>query len=421
VPPRALAVIAEAIPELLRAVPSWVVWRYVPSRNKKTGEVEFNKPPVNARTGGPASSTDPKTWSDHVVVLTVYGNGGLDGVGFCLHHETGATEAIVAIDLDHCRDPQTGAVEPWAQAIIDAIRSYTEVSPSGAGIRIFLRGRPLQRGRKRGPVEVYCRARYVTVTGHHVEGTPLTVEARPEALDAFMVEHFPEPSPSRQNGHAKGGQTPTDLDDAELVRKAGEAKNGARFKSLWSGSWDGAYPSQSEADAALCGLLAFWAGPDAARIDRLFRQSGLYRAKWDRPQYREDTIALAIQGKTEFYDPGRSAGLKQGRARRRHADGTDGPHGENGRADDDGAPAEERPHLTDRGNAMRLVRESGQDLRHCLPWREWLVWGEGQWQHDDTAEATRRAKWMIVGLYGWAIEKLTRIQKLLEPRDDEKT
>jgi hypothetical protein len=300
------------------------VWRYVEEVDRETGEIDWDKPPVNARTGRLASSTNPKTWSPFDVALAAYRCDGLDGIGFCLHHEKEADEVTVAIDLDHCREPHTGIVEPWAQTIIDAIDSYTEVSPSGTGIRTILKGRPLQRGRKRGPVEVYCKGRYVTVTGNHVEGTPRIVESRPEALAAFLAEHFPDPKPSGQNGHAKGGWMPTGLDDAELIRRASEAKNGPKFQALWSGSWKGSYPSPSEADAALCELLAFWCGPDRDRIDSLFRQSGLYRAKWEREDYRRSTIDLALSGKAEFYEPARSAGLSRDAARRRHAS-TNGP------------------------------------------------------------------------------------------------
>jgi putative DNA primase/helicase len=83
------------------------------------------------------------------------------------------------------------------------------------------------------------------------------------------------------------------------------------------------------------------------------------------------------------------------------------------------SPADERPHLTDRGNAMRVVRESGRDLRHCFIWRRWQAWDGRRWRTDDTAEATRRAKWMIVGLFGWAIARLTEIKKLLESDADD--
>jgi hypothetical protein len=300
--PAALPVLGDNIPAELKALTCWVVWHFVKETDPETGEVDWDKPPRDARTRGLASSTNPRTWSPFDAALAAYLAGGLDGVGFVLHCQPGEDGVIIAIDLDHCRDPQTGAVEPWAQKVIDNINSYTEVSPSGTGIRIFLRGPTLKRGRKKGNVEVYSTSRYVTVTGQHIEGTLRTVESRPEALAAFMAEHFPDPPPPPPNGH-RHPHGPSDLDDAEIVCRAGEARNGAKFTALWLGDTSG-YVSNSEADLALCSCLAFWCGACPERIDALFRQSGLFRTKWQRDDYRDRTINKALQGRTEYYSPG---------------------------------------------------------------------------------------------------------------------
>jgi primase-polymerase (primpol)-like protein len=103
------------------------------------------------------------------------------------------------------------------------------------------------------------------------------------------------------------GSTPTALSDAELIEKAMSAKNGAKFERLWNGSTAG-YESQSEADMALCCLLAFWTGNDESRMDRLFRESGLYREKWDEVHYAdgstygEQTVANAVEVSGETYE-----------------------------------------------------------------------------------------------------------------------
>ena len=93
------------------------------------------------------------------------------------------------------------------------------------------------------------------------------------------------------------------LDDRDLLDKASAASNGADFDALWRGDLSG-HGSASEADLALCNHLAFWTGGDPARIDSLFRQSGLMRDKWDREDYRDRTIAKALEGRTEYYTPG---------------------------------------------------------------------------------------------------------------------
>jgi putative DNA primase/helicase len=83
------------------------------------------------------------------------------------------------------------------------------------------------------------------------------------------------------------------------------AANGEKFSRLWSGDTS-AYATanndgHSEADLALCSLLAFWCGPDEVRIDRLFRQSGLCREKWTRrADYRSLTLSVALD-RDEFW------------------------------------------------------------------------------------------------------------------------
>jgi hypothetical protein len=310
--PKALTVQPENIPPDLRAPPRWVVWKYVEEKDPDTGEVDWDKPPLNARGKGPASSTNKATWNPFDVALAAYRRRNLDGIGFVLD----GSDDLVGVDLDKCRDPDTGAVEDWALEIVRALDTYTEASPSGRGLRLFLRGQLPPHGRKKGAYENYATGRYVTVTGRHVEGTPRTVEHRQAQLGGVHRKVFGEaPKPRPSNG--AGPRTPANLDDAEIIRRAGEAKNGERFKALWAGSTHG-YPSGSEADLALVNHLAFWCGPNAEeRIDALFRQSSLFRSKWNREDYRERTIRKALDGRTDFYEPGRGKGGNHDRRGRR--------------------------------------------------------------------------------------------------------
>ena len=156
-------------------------------------------------------------------------------------------------------------------------------------------------------VELYDRDRYFTITGRHVAGTPLTIEARNPQLSAlhdrlFGSQQRPravEPRVAQPQASQKSHASVA-LTDEELLAKMRAAGNGSRFERLWDGDWrsDG-HPSQSEADLALCSNLAFWTGKDAERMDSLFRQSGLFRPKWDEPRgprtYGEATIATAMR------------------------------------------------------------------------------------------------------------------------------
>ena len=149
---------------------------------------------------------------------------------------------------------------------------------------------------------MYDRDRYFTVTGQHVAGTPLTVEDRSAELAALHLQTFGSQGSSAvpRTVEPQGSSTThasASLADECLVARMKAANDGDRFKRLWRGEWEGEYLSQSEADLALCAKLAFWTGRDAERMDRLFRQSGLYRPKWDEQRgsrtYGEMTIATA--------------------------------------------------------------------------------------------------------------------------------
>jgi putative DNA primase/helicase len=109
---------------------------------------------------------------------------------------------------------------------------------------------------------------------------------------------FAERNAKRASAVQNGKSVHIDLPDLELLDKARDAANGAKFAALFDrGDWQGeGYPSQSEGDAALCNELAFYTGSDPGRIDSLFRTSRLMRDKWNRNDYRESTIAKALAG-----------------------------------------------------------------------------------------------------------------------------
>lgn len=103
-------------------------------------------------------------------------------------------------------------------------------------------------------------------------------------------------------------------DDAELLEMARRANNGAEFCRLYDQGEFGPSQSHSQADLALCNMLAFWCGPDPNRIDRLFRGSALLRSKWDKVHYRDGstygakTVTKSLENRKDFYTPGYKRG-----------------------------------------------------------------------------------------------------------------
>jgi putative DNA primase/helicase len=160
-PPATLDVLLDRIPAELQRLDQWVGWRWEQRKNRWT------KPPVAISTGGRAAVNAPATWCSFQQAGGAYLKGDIAGVGFVLT----ADDPYTAVDLDHCRDPHTGQIAPWAHDIIARLASYTEVSPSGTGIRILVRG-ALPPGRRKDDargIEMYDADRYVTLTGRWVE------------------------------------------------------------------------------------------------------------------------------------------------------------------------------------------------------------------------------------------------------------
>jgi primase-polymerase (primpol)-like protein len=279
-------IVVERLPVEIRESTRAVAWRWV--RRRVRGAWRWTKPPFQARLPDlPADVSDPRTWAPLADALAAVAAGRAAGVGVVL----GA--GIVGVDLDGCCTVETGAITDDALAIVRAIDSYTEVSPSGTGLHVLVRGTLPPHGRRRGDVEMYAARRFFCLTGEHLAGTPRTIEERTAALAVLHARIFG----TNGNGHREGPRRvagTVEPDDAALLRRACAARNGGKFVALfWRGDVSG-YRSPSEADQALANLLAFWTAGDGARVDRLFRRSGLMRAKWERSDYRERTIAKAI-------------------------------------------------------------------------------------------------------------------------------
>ncbi len=285
------------IPAELLARPQWVLYR-LEERDGKRTKVPYQASRPSAR----ADATDPGTWSAYAAAAKAASAAGADGIGYVFAPD----DPFAGVDLDSCVDGE-GKVDARAAALVLALDSYTEISASGYGLHVYVAA-ALNGGRRRtsktpwgGAFESYDAGRFFCVTGRHLKGTPTTINPRQDRLAEVRAIVFP---PEQQQKPAP--VITATADDHELLVLARNAKHGERFDALYAGRLDG-YGSQSEADLALANMLAFWVGPDAARIDGLFRGSGLMREKWDESRgestYGAQTIARALEGRTDFYRP----------------------------------------------------------------------------------------------------------------------
>lgn len=262
---------------------------------------------------------------------------------------------------------------------------------------------------------------------------PPTIEARQDELTAFVERVFPKKMKGG-GGRKRTASFPTNLSDTELLDKAHAAKNGAAFSRLWDGDTSGHRGDDSAADLALACHLAFWFGGDGGAVDRVFRQSGLMREKWDRSDYQERTVSKALAATTEFYTPPRPAHAAEKTASRatdkylgnghaqkqlpRQSENPQQPAGQQEADPQKSVAAEEGFKLTDLGNAERLVARHGKDLRYS-PALGWLVWDGRRWQRDASGETMRRAKHTVRQIYAEAAALTIRAAALPVSESDD--
>jgi hypothetical protein len=265
----------------------WVVWKWEGKQ----------KVPYCPRTGRKASVTDSSTWGTFEDAELVW--DGYWGVGFVFTMD----DPYCGIDLDDCIDPNSGEIAPWAAEIIEALDSYAEVSPSGTGIKVWVRATKPGPRCKTEAFEIYDSGHYFTFTGRQYDKKH-TIESRQDEVDVLYRRYFPIEEREQGEGHGFQG------DDDELLEKMRNSGHWRTFRQLFDyGNFED-YHSQSEADLRLCTILAFWIGPDEDRIEEWFMESalaGTLDRKPDPNDYIRRTIIQGIVGCDYFYDPNYAA------------------------------------------------------------------------------------------------------------------
>lgn len=271
----------------------WFCWNYETRKGKKT------KVPVSAY--GTATGTNAAyehTWVTYGEAAAAAQEHGNSGVGFKI------PDGYFFLDIDH-----KDVTDPYVQLLLGRFDSYMERSVSGGGIHIYgkcdasriptytdkdgkLRlDKAYYTKNPNNDTELYSGAltnRFAVYTGDVIRDVPLQ-----DCTDALLVtldKNMRRKQKERYSEKRDGGNK--ELFD--LVGSLMKQKNGQKFRKLYADGDISGYGSQSEADCALCAMIAFRTGTDPEMIDRVFRSSALYREKWDRDDYREATIAAGI-------------------------------------------------------------------------------------------------------------------------------
>jgi putative DNA primase/helicase len=364
-----------AVPAELKALSRWVAWRSEDRDGRPT------KVPYHAAYRKRADTTDASTWSSFTDTLHHVNSDGrfFAGLGFVLG------DGFAGVDLDDCLDDH-GELHPAAAEVVAALDSYTEVSPSGRGLKVFVRADLGDRDGHRtkavpwgGEVEVYWRDRYFTTTGNHWPGTPKTVEDRQAALTDLHTRFLARadtPSPV-----STPAPIPPTADVADLLQVAFRAANGAKIRTLFD---EVGHDGGSEGDAALCGHLAFYSGGDPGLLERMMMASSRRRPKWFTRRGTSTWIAeecrKAVERHTgDYYTPGRPAVTAA--------------------STDKGTTTATTPadkiltfNRTDAGNGEALAFLYGDRLRFDWKRQRWLCWGDHTWRPATDGDLTTLAK-----------------------------
>ena len=266
----------DLIPDELKALRQWVCYR-VEDRNGVPTKIPYRTDKVGR---GNAKTNDPATWHTFEEVIEALGKprNRFDGIGFVLSQ----SDPYVFVDLDHVVND--GEIEPWALEIIGRIGSYTEFSRSGTGTHIIARAKkpgPRCRTHSKPQFEIYEDVRLVVFTGRLWPGSPTEINDAQEAISEIYFGVFGENPRNVPPKETAKNARPVGKSDPALIEEALTATNGEKFGRLWNGNIGEYNGDASAADMALCCMLAYWTDKDPARMDRLFRESGLMRDKWD--------------------------------------------------------------------------------------------------------------------------------------------
>lgn len=358
------------IPNELKTLPNWVLWRYEMRNGKRT------KVPYSPDDHRRAESNNPSTWGAFDKVAKV--PDGFDGVGFML-----GNSPYIGIDLDYCFDGDKK--EDAAYEIIKNMGTYAELSVSGGGVHMIGKA-SLERGRRPkhsilGEVEIYPAGRFFTMTGDSMGEYKniVDIQAPVNALIAELEASKSKP----KNTPRKTVEKVISASAAEIINRIRCSKQGELFSALYDKGDTSPYDGDdSRADMALASMLPFWTGGDLEQMEEIFNGSELAaRDKWqNRPDYRERTLQKAL----DSWDGRSWGGL------------LDYP-------------------LTDYGNAERLQYTCGDSLIYVAETDKWYTWDGKRWAKSPGKEP--------VGLYETVADIMRDAHKQARsvPMADEKT
>ncbi|PFB53251.1 DNA primase [Bacillus thuringiensis] len=389
------------IPAELKALPQWILWKFETRNGKQT------KVPCQV-TGEMAQANNRRTWSTFATAVKFYLEGDYDGIGFVFSRQ----DNYIGIDIDKC--VVDGKTNAFATEIIDILDSYTEFSPSGNGIHIIIRGglpqSVLGTGRKntKHGLEIYSYGRFFTFTGNRENSND--VYERTDELAELFEKYFDDSDIQGRVNLAEFEKDEIKISNDALWERMFRSKNGDEIRSLYNGSLIN--DDHSASDLALCNHLAFWTGKSATRMDSMFRETSLFRDKWDvihfsdtNETYGERTIGVAISStSTTILDNKQQ--FEEFSFDFLNEDAVE--------------VVEDKPkkkfRLTELGNAERIAYEYGHVIKYVSD-IGWYIWDGKRWKLDTKKEIERITAKVLRSLYKSEDELETKWARMCERRN----
>ena len=283
------------IPEELKELPQWVLWR-AEWNNKRQ---QYEKVPYSF-SGYRASSTNKDTWTIFDAIHNLYEENNLyDGIGCMLSDN----DKYIVLDIDNAIDENGQINSDLALEMTEL--TYCEMSPSGTGLHCFFKGElPEQRKKKRSDldIELYDNARFMTVTGESIGQSEICVEQ--EILNNLVERFFKE----EQNFETTLSYDPnhkSELSDEEVINLMLKSKQKDKISDLLEGNFEKHFASPSEAVQSLLHYLAFYTNKDKQQMENIFLNYNNLTDKWDSKRgnttWGQLELDKAINNQNEVY------------------------------------------------------------------------------------------------------------------------
>lgn len=423
------------IPQELKTLKRWVGYKVETLiGGKKT------KRPYNSLTGSMAKVNDSLTWSTFNLAISGCVKYGFDGIGFVLG------DGIFGVDLDNHTN-ENGELETpenefnaLANEFIETLDSYTEWSQSGNGIHIICKGKLPEGSRRKGCVEMYDANRFFVFTGNAINN--VEIKDGEEKIVPLWEKYVytpvtVQPISAHQQKYMSATYETLKLSDEEVLENVASSRQAQTFFRYYN---DGDTTLQggdaSKADMAFCSMLAFWCNKDAIQMDRIFRNSGLMRPKWDEYRgartYGQITIDVACRSvgetfvKTQFVDRVKIANKSVKIAQNENDGGIDNNDVTNETVmniDENGEPIFRYKKiyktypLSDTGNAMRFYDYFGELFKYNVTDKTFMFWTGKVWIKDSTGMVRKYANKLIEIMKEDDAELASQIAQLTESGD----